>query len=297
MKPLLPSNVGGSPAAEPPVSQPTAKPFDELKLSSAQIEHKVARLKAKGYFKIPMSRVTRDFLEAQPVKGAFIHKDDAVSFVQTEFEKATTATAEEIVGSLTGNKMTLKPNEFEVRWPAPGLPDQWHQDVEPKVLTCITTLAGPPTQFVSPKTFRDQFTQRLDARGRSELISATQGEFFVADAIRKTKNDQFYFFAARGIEEASVPKLVHRAPKQEHGPGKPKRAIFLARSRRQGRWCDGARCGVERSRGTVTRHALESFARTRRPSASGRDAAALSDHQSRLAGRAERRTGATAFAG
>lgn len=202
-------------------SAAAAAPFDELTLSDRQLEAKVAKLRTKGYFTIPVARTTRQFLHAQsaampPATGARHSRD----FKGSDFEETATLLATRVVSRLALDDLPLIPQEFQVRKPSAASASGWHQDKAPKFLTCITTLEGAGTQFVSPEVFKEKFVQISDY---PVTLAPSGGNKSIEKDIRTTKPGKFYFFANLGINDARVPKLVHRAP------GESGRSIFLAR--------------------------------------------------------------------
>ncbi len=218
MKPLTPPIRRAMPEAPGATAE---QPFDELKLTAATLDRKVAKLRREGYFTIPVSPTTRQFLrkhEASDAKSEPIGK--IADFRHSDYERSVTATATRVVAKLSGKAMKLTPQEFQIRWPKGAGADQWHQDKAKKVLTCITTLAGSGTEFVSPRVAEEKFTM---VQAFPPMDGPRDGPDSIIDDIERTKDDRFYFFAARGLTAEEVPKLMHRAP------GEADRSIFLAR--------------------------------------------------------------------
>lgn len=179
-----------------------AEPFDELNLSDAQVARNVAKLQKKGYFSIPVSQQTDQFLKNQRKENGVdlgLRNLHTTTFISNEFERNTTATANKIVSAATKQQMRLKPHEFEVRWPGGGGADSWHMDKRPNMLTCIKTIDGPGTKFVSPRT-ADKHFKRPDMSSSS--FNPVAGEASVQDKIRQMKQNKFYFFFGRGIAKS-----------------------------------------------------------------------------------------------
>lgn len=217
MKPVNPISRPSSPLRSTPISD--EKPFEELNLSDEQIDKKIEKLKRKGYFTIPLKPVTRRYLEAvmesdaKPVRGTFL----ACSFINTEYERTATATAEKIISRICGGEQKLQSHEFEKRWPGNHAASEWHQDSAPKLLSCIATIKGSGTQFVTPQTLEEKFT-----KVSSGLIPKEDNAVTTED-IRHARPEKFLFFAAQALTKETIPKLLHRAPTEDH------RSIFMAR--------------------------------------------------------------------
>lgn len=212
--PSSPFNPCASPAA-------AAEPFAELQLSDRRIASKVEKLRTKGYFTIPVAKSTRRFLRAQSAAiPASADGPPCRDFSGSAFEQVATSMASRVVSRLKPCDLPLRPHEFQVRKPSADAASDWHQDRAPKVLTCITTLEGAGTQFVSPSVFNEKFAQVEDF---PVTLAPVDGAQSIAKDVRTTRPGQFYFFADLGIDDPQVPKLVHRAP------GEPGRSIFLAR--------------------------------------------------------------------
>lgn len=222
--------AGGAPAAarSPSPSRsaasagtPEPAPFDELKLDSPMVRKSIEKLQRKGYFTIPVSETTKTFMHAQKAENAQeIFAGTAVSFRQTVHEPVITAAATKVMSAINGHETRLTTHECEVRWPAGTGASDWHRDSRPKVLTCLTTLEGRPTEFVSPQVAQEKFT--TDPKNPA-TVYPTRSDGPIASDIRQAKKDKFYFFAAAGVTADHIPKLVHRAP------GDAGRSIFLAR--------------------------------------------------------------------
>ena len=198
-----------------------AEPFDEMKLSDRQLASKLHKLRTKGYFTIPVAPGTKRFLEAQSrsmPNDPF--QKHALDFRNSSYEQTGTALATRVVSALVAAELPLRPQEFEIRRPVAQAASEWHQDKAPKFLTCLTTLEGEATEFVSPAVFKGKFKQTGDV---PPVIEPVAGRTAIEKDIRTTKPDKFYIFAALGVEDPHVPKLVHRAP------GQAGRSIFLAR--------------------------------------------------------------------
>ena len=217
MKPVNPLSRSSSPLRSSSTSE--EKPFDEINISDEQLDKKIEKLERKGYFTIPMKPVTRRYLEAvkesdaKPVRQTFL----ARSFIDTAYERMATATAERIISRIYGAEQKLQPHEFEKRWPGTHAADRWHQDSAPKLLTCIATIEGSGTQFITPQTLEKKF-----ATVSAELTLKEKTAITPAD-IRHAKPEKFLFFAAKALTKNTIPKLLHRAP-TEAG-----RSIFMAR--------------------------------------------------------------------
>jgi hypothetical protein len=197
------------------------QPFDELKLDQGQIQEKTEKLKEKGYFTVPISETTRNYLHEQSSLSNPAWREDAVGKVvdlrSSDYERSITTVAKNIATKLTGTERELRAQEFQLRRAKNQGADQWHQDKEPKKVICIATVEGRGTEFVKSRDSEGIFG------------TGTYGKMIPldADAIeRRTKEaklDRFYFFAGKGISEDDVPKLVHRSPHESD------RSIFLAR--------------------------------------------------------------------
>ncbi|WP_044423209.1 type III effector HopAZ1, partial [Pseudomonas syringae group genomosp. 3] len=198
-----------------------SQPFDELKLDQGQIQEKTEKLKEKGYFTVPMSETTRNYLHEQSSLSNPAWREGTVGKVvdlrSSDYERSITTVAKNIATKLTGTERELRPQEFQLRRAKNQGADQWHQDKEPKKVICIATVEGRGTEFVKPRDSEGIF--RAGIYGQMVPLNA--------DAIeRRTKEaklDRFYFFAGKGISEDEVPKLVHRSPHESD------RSIFLAR--------------------------------------------------------------------
>lgn len=168
-----------------------------------------------------MAKPTKKFLKelaaTMPPLSDKMHIHD---FKHSVFEKTTTAMATKVVSQLKPGDLPLESVEFQIRNPSATAASTWHQDRAPKFLTCITTLEGASTQFVSPEVFKDKFKQISDIPRVEVPIGGADS---IKNDIRTTKPDKFYIFANLGIDDPQVPKLLHRAP------GEPGRSIFLAR--------------------------------------------------------------------
>lgn len=209
----LPRLCPGQPAA--------AEPFDEMKLSDAQLASKLRKLRVKGYFTIPVAPCTKRFLHAhsRSLAGDPLTQRSR-DFHGSTYEETATALATRIVSALVSVTLPLRPHDFEVRRPVAQAASTWHQDKAPRFLTCLTTLEGEATEFVTPEVFKGKFRQTCDL---PLTIEPAAGRSDIEKDIRTTKPDKFYVFAALGLEDSGVPKLLHRAP------GQPGRSIFLAR--------------------------------------------------------------------
>lgn len=212
----------GEVATEP--AAVVAKPFDELKLSRPQIDRGLEKLKRKGYFTVRVTQETKSYLQENNKIVANLTGDTigkVLSFEDEAFALAATATAAQISEQMTGKKMDLAIQEFQIRHPHDQGADQWHQDSAPKTLTCITTLSGSGTEFVLPEISNKKFTMEKVRYG--ERLAPIGGEAAIQSDVKQAKKDKFYFFAAMGVKNEEIPKLVHRAPHETD------RAIFLAR--------------------------------------------------------------------
>jgi hypothetical protein len=226
------STSGGGPLAGLPTRrsailrdtvEPSPKPFDELSLSDEQVKEKTDKLLRKGYFTVRVSETTTRFLNSSNNDHANWDKNhfgSTISFIGSAFEKHATRTAEQVISTLSGSDLdsTLVPQEFEIRRPFDRGANRWHRDKQPKKLVCLATMEGGGTEFVSPAVAGEKF---VTAGGI--VMCPRDGDSSIADDIKRAKSGRFYFFAGRGLEQATVPKLVHRAP-DEVG-----RAIFMAR--------------------------------------------------------------------
>lgn len=198
-----------------------AEPFDEMKLSDQHLESKLHKLRTKGYFTIPIAPGTKRFLEARSRSMPNDpYQKHTLDFRGSSYEQTGTALATRVVSALVSAELPLRPQEFEIRRPKPQAASEWHQDKAPKFLTCLTTLEGEATEFVSPEVFKENFKQSSKFPLTIEPVA---GRTAIEKDIRTTKPNKFYVFAALGVEDPQVPKLLHRAP------GQAGRSIFLAR--------------------------------------------------------------------
>ena len=202
-------------------SSAVAEPFDEMTLSDRQLELKVQKLRTKGYFTIPVARPTHKFLQKQAATvPSAVNQTHVRGFEHSVFEATTTAMATRVVSRLKPGDLPLAPTEFQIRNPSAASASDWHQDRAPKFLTCITTLKGAGTQFVSPGVFKAKFNRVSDI---PRIETPIGGEDSIREDVRTTKLGKFYVFANLGVDDPQVPKLLHRAQ------GEPGRSIFLAR--------------------------------------------------------------------
>ena len=139
---------------------------------------------------------------------------------QTDHMPRAQAGAARILSAIHQRDVKVNPKEFEVRWPGSSGAVGWHTDNRRQSLTCLTTLQGEGTQFVSPETVDKKFGANYQVTG---FLAPKEGEAAIAADIRSTKPGKFYFFAAEGLDAPEIPKLVHRAPAGNH------RATFMAR--------------------------------------------------------------------
>lgn len=228
-----PSFAAQSPQSPQPLSSPqslaasstpsAAQPFAELNLSEEQLDKKLEKLQQKGYFTVKVKPATMAFLKSHDKPDAEWSDTSAgkvISFTGTDFERASTATAMRIVNRLSQQETMLVPQEFQIRRPHDTGADQWHQDRKPKKLTCLATLEGTGTEFVLPEVAKEKFRYE---NGATTGPSSIHGDASLEGDIQRAKKDRFYFFAALGLTQEHVPKLVHRAPNETD------RSIFLAR--------------------------------------------------------------------
>jgi hypothetical protein len=211
---------------------PQPQAFEEVRLNDRQLEDKLAKLKRKGYFTIPMSPATKALLHAESQSGPrwkssdFGMINDLGGLPQAD---VLNDAATRIFSHITADPAArLRPNGVEIRNPAPQVAEQWHQDLGPKVLTCIATLKGKGTEFVSLEASRNEFKE-VEQPKHWIPIPPEDRNPPTETLIREAKKEKFYFFAALALKDESIPKLLHRAPSE------PDRSIFLAR------WSDGKR--------------------------------------------------------
>lgn len=196
------------------------QPFDEFRLTADQVQRCVGNLKQHAYFTIPASAKTMEFLNLQDKdKGNDTYHSKIVTFKTTRHASVINAAAHFLMWRINGCEMTLDAHEIEVRWPRGTGASEWHKDSSPKVMTCLMTLAGRGTEFVTPQVAEQKFT--FDRESRSYMPNG--GRAAIQQHINEAQKAYFYFFAADGLKDESVPKLLHRAPGEEN------RCIFLAR--------------------------------------------------------------------
>jgi hypothetical protein len=230
MLPIPPSPRPANTTQETTTAQPQA--FEEVRLNDKQLEDKLAKLRRKGYFTIPMSPATKALLHAESQSGPrwkssdFGMINDLGGLPQAD---VLNDAATRIFSHITDDPAArLRPNGVEIRNPAPQVAEQWHQDLGPKVLTCIATLKGKGTEFVSLEASRNEFKE-VEQPKHWIPIPPEDRNPPTETLIREAKKEKFYFFAALALKDESIPKLLHRAPSE------PDRSIFLAR------WSDGKR--------------------------------------------------------
>jgi hypothetical protein len=202
---------------------PSPQPFDELSLSDEQVKAKTSELLREGYFTVAVSETTASFLKSNNDDNAnwdTQHFGSTISFIGSPFEQNATSTAEKVVTTLSSldRHVALVPQEFEIRRPFDKGAYRWHRDKQPKKLVCLATIEGGGTEFVSPDIADEKFVSEGGI-----VMRPRDGDASISDDIQRAKSGQFYFFAGRGVDQATVPKLVHRAP------GEVGRAIFMAR--------------------------------------------------------------------
>jgi len=207
-----------------------SQPFDEMKLSSSELDNKIEKLKNKGYFTIPMSRATRTYLKKQDKPEADWRQSHTWKKLPLEpgYEETAIDMASAIVSRIAQSDVKLTQQEFEIRRPGKHGAVEWHQDSAPKLLACVATLEGRGTEFVSPATAKEKFTRSSNILSRAMELKG--GQTSLGNAVKEAKKDRFYFFAACGIPSEHIPKLVHRAPPAAAGE-ESDRSIFIARWR------------------------------------------------------------------
>ncbi|MES2832751.1 MAG: hypothetical protein V4695_12240 [Pseudomonadota bacterium] len=209
------------------------KPFDEMKLSKAEVKQKVAELKTNGFFSIPISETTQRYLHnTNQGKGNSESQWEAKSTgtelkLPKSYNEIATRMATAVISKVADQKVHLETQEFQIRRPGLTPADRWHQDRNPKVLTCLATLEGRGTEYVTPALARATFKHIDD---KITPIEMRKGRILCKEDIKTFKKDNFYFIASRSDVTESIPKLVHRAPAYDHKE-LSERAIFLSRWR------------------------------------------------------------------
>lgn len=210
-----------------------ASAFDELRdalASPARLDAAVDALSRDGVLSIPMSEETRQYLERRldDTQGWTMKHHGYQWFrdLRSEpFAATLKAFSERLVNRIASSgrpDIALQAHECEIRLTDTTSAEQWHQDRPPNLLTCIATIRGAPTEYLSPADAASHFEWSLLYPERSRQIRTVE-----RSAIRYLPAGAIHVFATAQLE-TDLPKLMHRAP-----PPEPGRAIFLARWRPQ----------------------------------------------------------------
>ncbi|NJM31994.1 MAG: DUF1826 domain-containing protein [Limnobacter sp.] len=111
---------------------------------------------------------------------------------------------------------------FEVKRPRLGNADSWHVDKDPKLLTCLATISGKPTEYVPETVKQNKFEENL------HQYTLKKGVDLSAD-IQTLPAGHLHIFLCRGLHryapDTKQPLLLHRAPPAAPGT----RTILLIR--------------------------------------------------------------------
>lgn len=204
---------------------PPSEPFDELNLDDRQLESRIRELCTNGYFSIPIAPCTMQFLES--LAALMPHDPVATNICDlrgSTYEQTATAFATRVLAHLVPGTLALQPHEFQLRQPDAKIASNWHHDKAPKLLTCITTLVGTGTEFVTPQVAESKFQRTVHYGMPYEVtMHPVAGNAAIASHIQTMERGRIYVFVARGLKNSRVPSLLHRAP------GTAGRTIFMAR--------------------------------------------------------------------
>ncbi len=207
------------------------EPFDEMKLSKAEVNAKVAELKTNGFFTIPIAKTTQRYLQnanqgSEKLESQWEEKRTGRELrLPKSYNEIATRMATAVISKVADEKIHLKTQEFQIRRPGLQSADRWHQDRNPKVLTCLATLEGRGTEYVTPAVAKATF-KHVDESGTQ--VEMRKDHSLLSNDIQSFTQDRFYFIASQSKATETIPKLVHRAPATD--PKDPnERAIFLSR--------------------------------------------------------------------
>lgn len=222
----LPLSCFGQSAA----ARPCPPAFDELRealASPARLDAAFVALSRDGVLSIPMSVQTRQYLENRldDSEGWSMHSGgQRFRDLRSEPIAATLkAFSEALVNRIKTSgsaPIALMAHECEVRATDTASAEKWHEDSAPNLLTCLATIRGAQTEYLSPAVAASHFQrERLFPERSIQIRPVEQSD------IRCLPAGAIHVFATARLE-TDLPKLMHRAP-----PPQPGRAIFLARWR------------------------------------------------------------------
>lgn len=197
-------------------------PFCEFLMGEREFEEKINSFKNDGYFSVTASGSTKDFLNGLIERGEW-GGEDKIHIEDERFHELMTDFALRVLKRIDAESTPSRLifHECEIRRPENGGATSWHTDRAPKVLTCLMTLEGIPTQFVTPQAALEKFEAHQNIPGH--IQERKDNPLSEAD-INHVPDGCFVFLACDGFQSDQVSKLVHRAP-----PSPEQRTIFLAR--------------------------------------------------------------------